>query len=82
MLNTRASCPWVVKRSLYRSPCGVRSLRDKFPKFPCIVRSPSVRQVNMEQHYYLSTFLDNNNQQSCVDHTDQAFPAEQTIWKH
>lgn len=41
MLKMSASPPCVVKRSLYRSPCGVRSLSDRLPRLPCKARSPS-----------------------------------------
>lgn len=41
ILKMRASPPRVVNLSLKRSPCGVRSLRDKLPKLPCKAMSPS-----------------------------------------
>lgn len=41
MLKISASPPRVVKRSLYRSPCGVRSLSDRLPRLPWKARSPS-----------------------------------------
>lgn len=41
ILKMRASPPRVVNLSLKRSPCGVRSLRDRLPKLPCKAMSPS-----------------------------------------
>lgn len=41
ILKMRASPPRVVNLSLKRSPCGVRSLRDRPPRLPCKAMSPS-----------------------------------------
>ncbi len=90
MLKTRASPPCVVKGSLYRLPCGVRSLRDKLPKLPCNAKSPSKTLdaklfYSTWNYFHESTMYMKNEWRvfslsKMIYHTHQTFPNEQIIF--